>query len=93
VKDVIAVSYLPAEEFPQREKLELDAVLWLEQTEKGHFVRRPLETSSCDHFTCVAGDLNGNGHPVLVVGNFWSTKHRPIKDVVTIWSPQKNRTK
>jgi hypothetical protein len=91
VKDVLAVSYLPAEEFSRRDELNLDAVLWLEQTTKGTFVRRPLETKSCDHFTCAAGDLNGDGRPALVVGNFWSTRDRPLKDTLTIWSPRPTR--
>jgi FG-GAP-like repeat len=91
--DIIAVSYLPAEEFPRRNELDLDAVLWLEQTTKGTFVRRPLETKSCDHFTCAIGDLMGDGRPSLVVGNFWSTKQRPMKDAISIWSPLKVRAK
>jgi hypothetical protein len=87
--DVVAVSYLPAEEFPRRDELDLDAVLWLGQTEKGKFVRRPLETKSCDHFTCVAGNLFGNGPPSVIVGNFWSTKERPLADTLSIWTPQR----
>ena len=89
--DILAVSYLPAEEFPRRDELNLDAVLWLEQTTKGTFVRRPLETKTCDHFTCAAGDLKGDGRPSLVVGNFWSTKKRPMKDALGIWSPLNGR--
>jgi hypothetical protein len=87
IKDIFAVSYLPAEEFDRRDELDLDAVLWLEQTTKGTFVRRPLETKSCDHFTCALGDLNGDGHPSLVVGNFWSTRKTPLHSAITIWSP------
>jgi VCBS repeat protein len=87
--DIAAVSYLPAEEFPGREKFDLDSVLYLEQTAKGTFVRRPLETKSCDHFTCAAADLKGDGHPSLVVGNFWSTRQRPLGDAISIWSPSR----
>jgi hypothetical protein len=85
--DVLAVSYLPAEEFSHRDELDLDAVLWLEQTARGTFVRRPLETKTCDHFTCVAGKLKDEARPSLVVGNFWSTGQRPVRDLLTIWSP------
>ncbi len=85
--DVIAVSYLPAEEFLRRDELNLDAILWLEQTAKGTFVRRPLETRTCDHFTCAFADLKGDGRPSLVVGNFWSNRERPIRDAVSVWSP------
>ena len=83
------MSYLPAEEFPRRDELDLDALLWLEQTEKGKFVRRPLETKSCDHFTCVAGNLFASGPPSVIVGNFWSTKERPLADTLTIWTPRR----
>jgi hypothetical protein len=91
--DVIAVSYLPAEEFSRRDELDLDAVLWLEQTTRGTFVRRPLETRTCDHFTCAVGDLMGEGRPSLVVGNFWSTRNRPRRDAITIWSALKDRAR
>ncbi len=91
--DVLAVSYLPAEEFSRRDELDLDAVLWLEQTGKGTFVRRPLETKSCDHFTCAAGDLKGDGKVSLIVGNFWSTRQRPLRDALAIWSAIKGRGK
>jgi hypothetical protein len=87
--DIVAVSYLPAEEFPGRDGLNLDAVLWLEQTTRGTFVRRPLETRTCDHFTCAAADLTGKGLPSLVVGNFWSTRQRPLSDAISVWSPVK----
>jgi hypothetical protein len=93
VKDVLAVSYLPAEEFSRRDELGLDAVLWLEQTSRGKFVRRPLETKTCDHFTCAIGDLMGDGRPSLVVGNFWSTKQRPMRDAIAIWSARKEGAK
>ncbi len=90
--DILAVSYLPAEEFTRRDELALDSVLWLEQTRKGTFVRRPLETKECDHFTCAIGPLYGAGKPpTLVVGNFWSTKQRPLKETITLWNPLKNQ--
>jgi FG-GAP-like repeat len=91
--DILAVSYLPAEEFLRRDELDLDAVLWLEQTTKGVFVRRPLETKTCDHFTCAVANLKGNGLPSLVVGNFWSTRQRPLRDAITIWSPLQDLAK
>jgi hypothetical protein len=87
--DVFAVSYLPAEDFPARDSQDLDAVLWLEQTAPGTFVRRPLETQTCDHFTCVAGDVTGTGRLSLVVGNFWSSRQRPLADAITIWTPDR----
>ncbi len=53
----------------------------LEQTEKGEFVRRTLETADCDYVTCALGDLYGTGRQDLVVGHFDSAKG----ELVSIW--------
>jgi hypothetical protein len=68
--DVAAVAFLPAEGFPQREKLELASVLMLEQTEPGRFDCHVLEKVTADRVSCVAGDLFGTGRPDLVTGTF-----------------------
>ncbi len=84
-KDIVAVSFLPPELYPQRTKLNLDAMVFLEQTAPGQFVRHSLEKGSCDHLTCVAGDLDASGQIQLVTGNFcWSEGHR-LEDAVTVW--------
>jgi hypothetical protein len=68
--DVVFVSFLPAEFFPQRSSLGLDSVVMLEQVAPGEFVRQALEIESCDHLACAAGDLFGTGRPDLVIGNY-----------------------
>jgi hypothetical protein len=80
--DVAAVSFLPASEFPQRGKLKLDSVAYLEQTAPGTFARHTLESSTCDHVTCAAGDLFGTGRIDLVLGYFGSEQ---VPHPVTIW--------
>jgi hypothetical protein len=83
-KDIVAVSCLPPELFPQRAKLDLDAVVYLEQAQAGRFIRHTLAKKACDHFTCVAGDVYGDGRVHLITGNFcWSKSHR-IEDAVVI---------
>ena len=68
--DVACVSFLPGEFFPQRAPLRLDSVVLLEQAAPGKFVRHVLETEACDHLACAAGDLDGDGRPDLVVGDY-----------------------
>jgi FG-GAP-like repeat len=68
--DIAAVSFLPIEGFPERVEKDLDAIIILEQTSPGTFVRHKIASKTCDHVTCVAGDVFGTGRMDLVVGNF-----------------------
>jgi hypothetical protein len=81
-RDVAAVSFLPAEAFPRREQLGLDAVLLLERSGPDRFLRHRLQAGRCDHASCAAGDLYGTGRADLVVGTFTSTK---VDHAVTVW--------
>jgi hypothetical protein len=80
--DVVAVSFLPGEGFPQRKERKPDSVIVLEQTEKGTFVRHSLAKVDCDHAVCVLGDVFGSGRLDLVVGNFGS---RSDDQPVVVW--------
>jgi hypothetical protein len=89
--DVLAVSFLPEENFPQREELGLDAVILLRQTEPRRFARYTLSKGACDHPTCAAGDIFGTGRIDFVTGNFLP---RRAGDAVSIWKnspPKKDR--
>jgi FG-GAP-like repeat len=81
--DIVAVSYLPAEHFSGRK--DLDAVIYLEQIGPEQFARHTLETGTCDHVTCAAGDVLGSGKIDLVTGNLVSS---PGAEAVTIWRNQ-----
>jgi hypothetical protein len=73
----VAVGFLPPEGYPQRQEQKLDAVIYLEQTAPGTFVRHSLEAGSCDHVTCAVGDLYGTGRLDVVVGTFSPQKTEP----------------
>ncbi len=84
-KDIVAVSLLTAEEFPQRKELQLDSMIYLEHTAPGEYIRHRLETVACDHFTCVAGDIYNDGSIHLVTGSFTFSEASTIPQAVTIW--------
>jgi hypothetical protein len=84
-QDIVAVSYLPPEEFPQRAGLRPDSVLLLEQTAPGRFARHVLESKTCDHVTCAAGAWDGDGRVHLAVGNFTLTPANRVTDSVVLW--------
>jgi tetratricopeptide (TPR) repeat protein len=83
--DIVAVSFLPRLEFPDREALRLPSVVLLEQSSRGSFEPHVLESGSCDHFTCAAGDWNGDGRPDLAIGNFSWKRSEQIKDAAVLW--------
>jgi hypothetical protein len=89
-KDIVAVAFLPKDNFRQRARLKLDSIVYLEQTAPGQFARHSLETVTCDHVTCVAGDVFGTGRTDLVVGHF--TNAAGADPAITVWrnlGPQK----
>jgi hypothetical protein len=90
-KEIVAVSFLPARWFPERKGLGLDAAVLLERTAPGKVVRHPLEKVACEHFTCAAGDLFGDGTMHLVTGNFWFTEGRKGRPGVTVWENTRRR--
>lgn len=71
-QDIVAVSFLPKDKFPERKQRKADAIVVLEQVAPGKFARHSLATKDCDHVTCAAGDIYGTGRIDFVVGNFGS---------------------
>jgi hypothetical protein len=68
--DIVATSFMPGSFYqPLCREMKLDAVILLEQTKPGTFVRRSLEDSTCDHATCDIGDFDGDGNLDFVTGN------------------------
>jgi hypothetical protein len=63
----------------------LDAIIYLEQVAPGKFVRHSLEKTQCDHLTCVAGDIFGDGRMHFVSGNHFINTENAIPEAVDIW--------
>lgn len=81
--DIAAVSYLPARDFPDRDKR--PAVVLYEQTERGRFRPLVLDVGRCDNLCCAVGRLPGDALPSLVVGHGDFVKEDGRLDAVTIW--------
>jgi VCBS repeat protein len=52
------------------EEKTLPALIWLEQTKLGVFVRHTIEMGFPRHATLDVGDIDGDGAPDIIVGNF-----------------------
>jgi hypothetical protein len=64
----------------------LPALIWLEQTKRGAFARHTIEMGTPRHATLDIGDIDGDGAPDIVVGNF--SAERPIAAWVDVWMNQ-----
>jgi hypothetical protein len=84
-QDVAAVSFLPATHFPEREKLRLPSIVLFEQIPNTQFAMHILETGTCDHFSCDAGDWDNDSQVDLVVTNFSWSDTQPIRDAAVLW--------
>jgi hypothetical protein len=62
----------------------LPALVWLEQTKPGVFVKHTIEMGFPRHATLDVGDVNHDGRPAIVVGNFSIDK--PIQSWVDVWT-------
>jgi hypothetical protein len=82
--DVVAVSFLPAQEFPLREQQRIPSAMLFEQTVPGSFVKHVLEVGSCDHFTCAVADWNVDGKVDFALGNFSWKRSQPIADAMLL---------
>jgi hypothetical protein len=91
-QDIVAAAFLPEAIFPQRKKMNLDSLIYLEQISPGRFVHHTLESVTCDHVTCVAGSWNGDGKVHLATGNLILEEKYPNADSVTLWNNLGKRT-
>ena len=83
--DIAAVSFLPVSLFPDRDRLHLPSVAIFEQQSKMGFVMHTLESGTCDHYSCAAGDWDADGRIDLAVTNFISSGSPAVPDAATLW--------
>ncbi len=91
--DVIASAFLP--QFPverARKPLNLESLIWLEQTEPWKFNRFSLETINCDHPTIAALDYDNDGDIDIVSGNY-ALKPEVLGGISAYWVLYKNEAK
>lgn len=67
--DIAAVGLFPGSETFSPD-VSLDSVVWWEQTGDLEFVRHSIERDRCLHSSCVVADVDGDGRPDLVVGDW-----------------------
>jgi len=67
----------------------LPAVVWLEQTKPGTFVRHTIEMGFPRHATLDVGDIDGDGAMDIVVGNF--SLDRKMSGVIDVWTNQRKK--
>ena len=85
--DIVFTAFLPGELFPQREGLNLPAVVVLEQQSPGVFARNVLSAGGCDYPSAAVSDLDGDGKADLLVSRYARTG-KPGR-VLGVW---RNRT-
>lgn len=72
--DILATSFLPGGYWDrQRTSHKLDSIVLYEQTKPGEFLRRTLETVTCNHPSCDLGDYDGDGRLDFVISNCFFT--------------------
>jgi hypothetical protein len=69
--DIVASSFLPGLSDEARERLQIEGLVWYEQTETGAFEKRVFGEVACDFPTLELGDINGDGLLDVITGNLF----------------------
>ncbi|MEK6260403.1 MAG: FG-GAP-like repeat-containing protein [Planctomycetota bacterium] len=69
--DIAAVAFVPHGLRVNGVDRDLDAVIWMEQVRPGEFQRHAIETGGCLHAAFELADLDHDGDPDIIAGNFY----------------------
>ena len=86
--DLVAASYFPNLTEERRRQFNLSGVVWYEQTQPGSFQPRSLAGIPCDYITLELGDIDGDGHTDIILGNFGLAREGVEWELVQIWRQQ-----
>lgn len=67
--DIVAVALMPKNLLANPELETHDSIIWLEQTQRGKFVRHALESNKFFHAALEVADLDSDGDLDLAIGN------------------------
>jgi hypothetical protein len=79
--DIVACALLPGAS--NADDATLPALVWLEQTKPGVFVRHTIEMGFPRHATLDVADVDGDGDVDIVTGSF--SPDKPAKSWVQVW--------
>lgn len=88
--DLVASALLPQPSLEQIPPDQREALIWLEQTSPGTFLRHELQRGDPAFPALLLHDLNGDGFPDVVAGRFREVDHVRSPNIQLMWNGKPN---